>query len=84
MRLRYCQVDVIRVEVLKDYTLHLEFDDGSKGSVDISKLIPFKGIFTPLKNKEFFSRVIVHPDLGTIFWENGADLSPTYLWENLQ
>ena len=83
MRLKYCHSDVIKVAVLKDYVLHLQFDDGSDGYVDISKLVPFKGIFEPLKNKDFFSRVLINPDIGTICWENGADLSPTYLHENI-
>ncbi|MES2141853.1 MAG: DUF2442 domain-containing protein [Pseudomonadota bacterium] len=77
-------VDVIRVKVLKDYELYLQFDDGSQGNVDISKLIPFKGVFEPLKNKDFFSKVSINSDIGTIYWENGADLSPTYLLENLK
>ena len=77
-------IDVIKVKVLKDYRLHLQFDDGSQGDVDISKLIPFQGIFEPLKDKEFFSKVSVNSDIGTICWENGADLSPTYLHENMQ
>lgn len=80
----FCQVDVIGVTVLKGYELHLQFDDGSHGNVDISKLVPFSGVFEPLKNKDFFSRVHVNSDIGTICWENGADLSPTYLHENIQ
>jgi Protein of unknown function (DUF2442) len=77
-------VDVVSVKVLDGYKLHLEFDDGAQGDVDVSKLIPFKGIFEPLSNKAFFSRVAVNPDIGTIYWENGADLSPTYLREHIQ
>ena len=72
-------VDVIKVKVLDNYTLHLQFDDGSQGDVDVSKLVPFEGVFEPLKNKDFFSRVSVNHDIGTIYWENGADLSPSFL-----
>ena len=77
-------VDVIKVKVLKDYNLYLQFDDGSHGDVDISKLVPFKGVFEPLKDKSFFSKVSVNFDIGTICWENGADLSPAYLRENIK
>ena len=83
MKLKRCHIDVIKAKFLKGYTLHLQFDDGTQGNVDISKLIPFKGVFKPLKNKDFFARVFVNSDIGTICWENGADLSPTYLKENL-
>lgn len=71
--------DVVNVKVLDGYTLHLQFDDGFQGDVDISKVVPFKGVFEPLNSKDFFSRVVVNSDIGTICWENGADLSPTFL-----
>ena len=81
--MKYCHADVIDVKVLTDYKLQLKFGDGHCGSVDIAKLVPFKGIFAALKDKEFFSRVMVNPDIGTICWDNGADLSPTFLYENI-
>jgi hypothetical protein len=77
-------VDVIKVKVLSDYNLHLTFDDGLTGDVDISKLVPFKGIFEPLQDRKFFSQVKVNRDIGTICWDNGADLSPTFLHESIQ
>ena len=70
-------VDVIGVKVLENYKLQLQFDDGSCGVVDISKIVPFKGVFAPLNDKDFFSKVAVNSDIGTICWQNGADLSPT-------
>lgn len=77
-------IDVIEVTVLKDHKLHLKFDDGSQGDIDISKIIPFKGVFEPLKDTVFFSRVAINYDIGTICWDNGADLSPTFLREHIQ
>lgn len=77
-------IDVIGVEVLKDYIVKLTFDDGSSGIIDIAEIVPFKGIFEPLNDKNFFSKVVVNPEIGTIRWENGADLSATYLQENIQ
>lgn len=77
-------VDVTQVTVLNDYNLYLYFDDGSQGHVDISALVPFKGVFEPLKDKEFFSTVAVNHDIGTICWKNGADLSPNFLRENIR
>ena len=78
------QIDVIEVQVLNDYTLCLTFSDGAHGNVDISTLIPFEGIFEPLKNKDYFARVTVNQDIGTICWDNGADLSPSLLRKNIQ
>jgi len=77
-------IDIVKVKVVDGYRLHLEFEDGVQGDVDISKLVPFKGVFEPLNNYDFFSKVSVNSDIGTICWENGADLSPSYLRENIQ
>ena len=72
--------DIIKVKPLKDFRLHLEFEDGAKGEVDIRKLIKFKGVFEPLQDETFFAKVDVNPEWGTIFWPNGADLDPDVLY----
>ena len=79
----YCHPDVIEVKYLKDYELYLVFQDGTRGHVDISKIIPFKGVFEALKDKDFFASVFVNQDIGTICWRNGADISPGRLLENI-
>lgn len=77
-------LDVVKVKVLDDYCLWLEFDNGKSGVVDISKIVPFQGVFAPLKNKNYFSCVKINTDIGTICWENGADISPAILFKNIQ
>lgn len=37
--------------------------------------------FEPLKNISSFKTVRVNSDLDTIVWENGADMSPDFLYE---
>ena len=37
--------DIVEVEVIAPYSLALGFEDGTKAIVDISKLVPFKGVF---------------------------------------
>jgi len=72
--------DIVKVKPLKDFHLHLEFEDGAKGEVDIRKLVKFKGVFAALKDETFFAKVQVNPEWGTIFWANGADLDPDVLY----
>ncbi|MGH9369141.1 MAG: DUF2442 domain-containing protein [Thermoanaerobaculia bacterium] len=48
--------------------------------VDVAKLVPFEGVFAPLRDAEQFRQVRVHPELGTVFWPNGADLYPEVLY----
>jgi len=73
--------DIVDVKVIKDYIINILFENGVEGKIDISKIIPFKGIFTKLKDKQYFSTVYVNKDLGTIVWDNGADISPSFLYE---
>ena len=72
--------DIVKVKPLKDFHLHLEFEDGAKGEVDIRKIIKFRSVFEPLKDETFFAKVEVNPKWGTIFWPNGADLDPDVLY----
>ncbi len=72
--------DVVEVKVIKNYILFLRFENNVQGDIDISTVIPFKGIFSKLQDKDYFTTVSVNKELGTIVWDNGADLSPEYLY----
>jgi hypothetical protein len=72
--------DIISVKPLEGYQLHIQFEDETQGIIDISQLIEFTGIFTSLQDLNFFQQVKVHPEWGTIYWENGADLDPDVLY----
>ena len=82
--MQYYHADIINVKALENYKLYLQFEDGCAGEVDISKIVPFEGVFKPLKDKAFFNRVFVNPEIGTICWENGADLAPSCLHDNIK
>lgn len=73
--------DITNVHVKKGYALNIQFEDGFSGEVDISEIVPFEGVFAPLKDIEYFKTVHVNPDIGTICWDNGADISPSTLYE---
>lgn len=65
---------------LVDYELLLTFEDGSVRRVDLEPHLDGE-IFEPLKVISYFRTVRVNPDLDTIVWENGADMSPDFLFE---
>lgn len=71
--------DVIEVKPLKGHQLFVRFEDGVEGIVDLARLVPFEGVFAPLKEPDEFRRVAVHPELGVLYWPNGADLDPDVL-----
>jgi hypothetical protein len=61
----------------------MRFDDGTQGVVDISQLVRLEGVFEPLRRRSFFTQVRVHPELGVIFWPNGADLDSEVLYSHV-
>lgn len=72
--------DIVEVRYLGEYRIFLRFDDGVSGELDLSTLINFEGIFESLKDFDNFAKIALHPELGTIFWPNGADLDPVVLY----
>ena len=72
--------DIVAADVLGEYRLHLRFEDGVEGVVDLGPHLSFRGMFEPLRDPAYFARVRVDPDLGTVAWPNGVDLDPDVLY----
>ena len=69
---------IVDARYVNQYIIWLKFSDGSDGQVDLKDEL-WGPVFEPLKDLKAFSRFQVHPELHTIVWENGADLSPEFL-----
>jgi hypothetical protein len=72
--------DITHVQALPNHHLHLRFEDGIEGTISLTQIITFSGIFAPLQDPAYFATVQVNPEVGTIFWDNGADLDPDVLY----
>jgi uncharacterized protein DUF2442 len=68
-------VDVVDVQVQgRGYLLELTFSTGDVRVLDIEPYL--RGpVFMPVRDPALFAQVTVDPELGTIVWPNGADLS---------
>ncbi|HEX8689870.1 MAG TPA: DUF2442 domain-containing protein [Solirubrobacterales bacterium] len=77
----YKVVEIEKVKVLGGHRLFLRFVDGVEGELDFGNG-PWNGVFAPLEDPDYFARVEVDKELGTIGWPNGADVAPDslYLW----
>ena len=73
-------IDVVKVEPRGRYRIWLQFQDGVQGEIDLELRLSFEGVFAPLRDPEYFARVRVHPDLGTVCWPNDADWDPLVLY----
>jgi hypothetical protein len=76
-------VRIRAVEPLEGFTVRLEFTDGTQREIDL-ELYLRGSIFEPIKNDPaMFRSVRVDKQLGTIVWDNGADIDPDVLYLNL-
>jgi hypothetical protein len=75
--------DIVEARNLEGYRVHLRFEDGVEGDVDLGRLIRFEGVFAPLRDPKEFARMTVNVEIGTICWPNGADLDPDVLYAQI-
>jgi hypothetical protein len=74
---------IVEARYVAGFRVWIRFSDGAEGDVDLSQDLTGP-IFAPLRSVEEFRRVILHPELRTLVWPNGADLAPEYLREKLR
>ena len=74
---------VCGVEYDSGYRLRLTFEDGSIRLVDLAQHLDGE-VFEPLKDIQAFKTARLDPDLDTVVWDNGADMSPDFLFEIAQ
>lgn len=75
--------DVISVIPSDPYRLQVRFDDGVEGTVALDEIVRFEGVFAPLRDPSEFRKVSVHPELGVVYWPNGADLDSDALYTHI-
>ena len=75
--------DIVEARPLGGYRIHIRFEDGAEGEVDLTKLVEFRVVFEPLRDPEQVRKVAVHPELGTVCWPNGADLDADVLYSRV-
>ena len=73
---------VVEAKHLSDYRIWVEFGTGEQGEVDLARAL-WGPVFEPLRDLEMFRRFAVSPVLQTIAWENGADLDPEFLRDQM-
>lgn len=70
---------IIEANHVRDYVIKVKFDDGTVKILNLEAYIKRGGVFSELKDKEYFKRFFI--DLNTLCWPNGADIAPERLYE---
>jgi len=68
---------VVAVRANKDFTLDLQFNDGSLRRFDATPYLNY-GVFTELKDIHYFQQVRIA--FGTVQWPHEQDISPETLY----
>jgi hypothetical protein len=71
---------VTSLRVLSGHRLEVEFADGQRGVVDMSK-DDFGGVFEPLRDEQFFAQATIRD--GVVVWPNGVDIAPDAMYEEV-
>jgi hypothetical protein len=77
-------VKVIGFQIMEEYKILIEFNDGIKGMVDFKNIFEkdHRKIIRDLLNKELFNTAKIN--LHTICWDNEVDFAPDYLYEQVK
>lgn len=75
---------VASVKAMDNYTLQVEFMDGTKGEVKMAALIKGDraGVFSMLADPQEFASVRL--EYGAVTWPAGVDLAPDAMYEAIQ
>ncbi len=70
---------IVAVRVVRDRVVHLTFDDGLEGDVDLAPRMPGPVLSRISASDEEFGKVTV--DWETVVWPGDADLAPEPLYD---
>jgi Mg/Co/Ni transporter MgtE len=77
-------IKIVRAELKESYRIYVEFNNGTKGIIDLKKIIEndHREIIRELLDMRIFTTVKVN--LNTLCWDNGVDFAPDYLYEQIK
>ncbi len=62
------------------FKLHLQFEDGRWRVANLEQYLDGE-VFQPLREISSFATARLNTDIDTVVWDNGADMSPDFLYE---
>lgn len=72
---------IAAVRHVEAYRLELTFTNGEQAELDLAdRIVDRRGVFAPLEDIDFFKKVRVDPEIGTLVWPNEVDLCPDVLY----
>jgi hypothetical protein len=73
-------LEVTDAQYAGNYKISLTFNNRISGIVDLENAL-WGPVFEPLKDPAIFAKFQVSEVLHTIYWDNGADFAPEFLYD---
>ncbi|MBI5651615.1 MAG: DUF2442 domain-containing protein [Chloroflexi bacterium] len=80
----YKLVDIVSARIVSGFAVHLVFEDGTEGIIDVEHHLQGSALEPLRRNRELFESMRVNPESGTIVWLNGADIAQDTLYEEIK
>lgn len=77
-------IRVKAINPLYDFVVAISFTDGSTREIDLEPYLRGKVFEKIRQNTSAFNTMKVDERMGTIVWENGADIDPDVLYHDLK
>ena len=77
-------VRIQSVKALRDFVVLVGFTDGTRREIDLEPYLRGKVFENIRQNPSAFQALKVDRRMGTIVWENGADIDPDVLYHGLK
>lgn len=75
---------LVEAKVQDQYHIRLRFEDGIEGIIDLRAILKnFEGVFSPLRDYEYFKQCFIDAESGTLTWPNEADIDPLMLYSQV-
>ena len=74
--------DVVSADYVENYKIQVTFENGKSGIIDFLPYIKKGGIYSKLKDIDYFKRFSINNELGIITWENRIDIAPETLYSD--
>jgi hypothetical protein len=84
MSSKICTARVQSIKPLEGFVVLVEFTDGKKREINLEPYLRGKVFESIRQNLSDFRAMRIDERMGTMVWENGADIDPDVLYHNLK
>ena len=74
---------IVEARYVAEHVVWLRFRDGTAGEIDLKPVLEGP-MFEPLRDLATFKQFQIHSEFQTLVWENGADIAPEFLHDNIR